>query len=111
MRIADSTVGVIFLGTPHRGSRAATWGSLIASLAPPGFATEDRILKDLEEQQGTLTDRLRDFSNWLFSESVPVVCCFEQLMTNYSSRMGPLGKFFPFKELVCILYNHFPQRS
>jgi hypothetical protein len=94
---------VVFLGTPHRGSPAATWGALITSLAPPGFATEDRILKDLEEQSDALTDRLRDFSRWLFFESVPVVCCFEQLMTDYSSRIGYVGKILPFKELVRIL--------
>lgn len=88
--IAQSTAGVVFLGTPHRGSRAATWGVLITSLAPPSFVTEDRILKDLEAHSGTLTDRLHDFSRWLFSESVPVLCCYETLKTKY------------FPELVCI---------
>ncbi|KAF7552936.1 hypothetical protein G7Z17_g3962 [Cylindrodendrum hubeiense] len=68
--IAGSTVGVVFLGTPHRGSAAAAWGALIASLAPPQFSTEKSILRDLEEHSSTLTDRLHDFSRWLFSESV-----------------------------------------
>lgn len=100
-------MGVVFLGTPHRGSPAATWGTLITSLAPPGFVTEDRILKDLEEQSGTLKDRLHDFSSWLFSESVPVLCCYEQLMTNYLARMGPLGRLLPVQQLVCDLYDCF----
>jgi hypothetical protein len=100
MPIAQSIAGVVFLGTPHRGSPAASWGVLITSLAPPGFVTEDRLLKDLEEHSGTLTDRLYDFSSWLFSESVPVLCCYEKLETNYSSRMGPLGKIIRFKQLV-----------
>ncbi|OBT46410.1 hypothetical protein VE00_03376 [Pseudogymnoascus sp. WSF 3629] len=88
--IAESTVGVIFLGTPHRGSEAAKWGVLIASLGGLLGSTEKRILKDLQKQSGTLTDRLHDFSSWLFSESVPVVCYWEQLKTDYSTRVGPL---------------------
>ena len=54
-------------------------------------STEERILNDLQEQSGTLIDRLHDFSSWLFSESVPVVCYWEQLATDYSTRAGPLG--------------------
>ncbi|KAI1109378.1 hypothetical protein F5Y14DRAFT_30227 [Nemania sp. NC0429] len=98
--IAESTVGVIFLGTPHRGSRAASWGALIASLAPPSFAFEDRILRALEEHSDSLADRLHEFSRWLFSESVPIVCCFEQRMTDYSSRLGSVGKLISVNELV-----------
>ncbi|KAJ5753768.1 uncharacterized protein N7511_007921 [Penicillium nucicola] len=90
--IAESCAGVVFLGTPHRGSAAATWGAMIACLAPAGLDSEIRILKDLEEHSGALTDRLHEFSCWLFSESVPVVCCFEQLKTDYSSRIGYIGK-------------------
>ncbi|OAP55707.1 hypothetical protein AYL99_09859 [Fonsecaea erecta] len=93
--VAESTVGVVFLGTPHRGSPAASWGALLASLAPPSLVTEDRILRDLEQQSDTLTDRLHHFSSWLFAESVPVMCCFEQLKTNYGARLGPLGILVP----------------
>ncbi|KHN94745.1 Peroxisomal targeting signal 1 receptor [Metarhizium album ARSEF 1941] len=100
LSIAESTAGVIFLGTPHRGSPAARWGAMIASLASPGFVTEDRLLKALDEQSDSLADRLRDFSRWLFSDSVPVVCAFEQLMTDYSSRAGFVGKLLPSKELI-----------
>lgn len=81
---------MIFLGTPHRGSEAAKWGVLIASLGGLLGSTEKRILEDLQKQSGTLTDRLHDFSSWLFSESVPVVCYWEQLATDYSTRAGPL---------------------
>ncbi|KAM3549052.1 hypothetical protein MY1884_008914, partial [Beauveria asiatica] len=98
--IAQSTVGVVFLGTPHRGSPAASWGALIASLAPPRLVTEDRLLKDLEEQSDSQADRLRDFSRWLFSESVPAVCAFEQLVTDYSSRAGAVVKFMGSPKLV-----------
>ncbi|KAK3689501.1 hypothetical protein B0T22DRAFT_440978 [Podospora appendiculata] len=98
--IEQSTAGVVFLGTPHRGSPAATWGLLITSLAPPGLTTEDRILRELDVHSATLVDRLRDFSMWLFSESVPVLCCYETLTTDYSARAGALGNMVPLKQLV-----------
>ncbi|OBT96330.1 hypothetical protein VE01_05778 [Pseudogymnoascus verrucosus] len=100
--IVGSTVGVIFLGTPHRGSKAAKWGALIASVAGTFVSTEERILDDLQEQSGTLTDRLYEFSSWLFSESVPVVCYYEKLRTDYSTRAGPLRFIVKsmFKEVV-----------
>lgn len=94
---------MIFLGTPHRGSEAAKWGVLIAALGGLFGSTEKRILDDLQKQSGTLTDRLHDFSSWLFSESVPVVCYWEQLETDYSTRAGTLGFMKPMlKELVRI---------
>jgi hypothetical protein len=73
---------------------------MIASLAPAGFDSENSLLKDLEKHSGTLTDRLHEFSSWLFSESVPVVCCFEQLKTDYSSKIGYVGKLISPKEMV-----------
>ena len=100
LHIAESTVGVIFLGTPHRGSPAAAWGALITSLAPPGFVTENRLLKALEQQSDSLADRLHDFSRWLFAESVGVLCCFEQLPTDYSPRAPFVGKLLAPKEMV-----------
>ncbi|KAI1178823.1 hypothetical protein F4777DRAFT_63233 [Nemania sp. FL0916] len=98
--IAQSTVGVIFLGTPHRGSNAASWGHLIASLAPSSFSCEYRILEALKEHSDSSTDRLKLFSRWLFSESLPVVCFFELQKTDYSSRIGPVAKIKSFKDLV-----------
>ncbi|KPM42707.1 hypothetical protein AK830_g3870 [Neonectria ditissima] len=100
--IAESTAGVVFLGTPHRGSAAATWGALIASLAPSQLAFEKRILVDLEKQSSSLVDRLHSFSQWLFVESVPVVCFFESLVTDYTARMGLLGKVLPAPKILVV---------
>lgn len=94
--IAVSTVGIVFLGTPHRGTKSTKWGELIAfSGKSLGFETENRILKDLREDSETLMDLLHTFTLWLFRMSIPVVCCFEQYVTNYGARLG-----LQWKELV-----------
>jgi len=96
--LAIATVGIIFLGTPHRGTAAAKWGEIIAFSAKLfGWSTEDRILKDLREDSETLTDLLYEFTLWLFRMSVPTVCFFETHETDYGKRFG-----FPWKGLVRI---------
>lgn len=100
--IAVSTVGIVFLGTPHRGTKSTKWGELIAfsGKALFGFETEDRILKDLREDSETLMDLLYTFTLWLFRMSIPVVCCFEQYVTDYGARLG-----LKWKELVSIVLD------
>jgi hypothetical protein len=86
--IARSTAGIVFLGTPHRGCGAANWGALIATLGQWGIGSEPSILKSLENHSDALTDLLRDFSGWVWHESVPVTCCFENQATNYGVRIA-----------------------
>jgi hypothetical protein len=96
--IAKATVGMVFLGTPHRGSECAKWGQLIAwSGKQLGLDTEDRILKDLQEDSEALKNVLHEFSLWLFRMSVPSICFYEQYPTDYGARVG--GEW---KEMVCI---------
>src|SRR5271167_1530093 len=53
--VAKATVGVVFLGTPHRGSECAKWAQLIAwSGKQLKLDTEDRILKDLQKDSEPL---------------------------------------------------------
>lgn len=86
--IACSIAGVVFLGTPHRGCAAASWGNLIATLGQWGIGSQPSILRTLEAHSDALTDLLRDFSRWIWDENVPVVCCFENLPTNYGARIA-----------------------
>jgi len=95
--LATSTVGIVFLGTPHRGTKASKWGEWIAYTGKKfGLEMSDAILKDLREDSETLNDLLYYFTLWLFRMSVPTVCFFEIHKTDYGQKVG--GSW---KEMVC----------
>ena len=87
--LSTSTAGIIFLGTPHRGTEASKWGELIAVCGRRlRLSTEDSILKDLRKDSNALSDLLYSFSLWLSRFSVDIVCFFEQHRTDYGKRYG-----------------------
>jgi len=95
--LATSTVGIVFLGTPHRGTKASKWGEWIAYTGKKfGLEMSDAILKDLREDSEILNDLLYYFTLWLFRMSVPTVCFFEMHKTDYGQKVG--GSW---KEMVC----------
>lgn len=62
--LLHSTRGIVFFGTPHRGSSLASWGTLlsnVASLATLGTSTNWRLPKDLETQSAVLRDISKSF--------------------------------------------------
>ena len=75
-----SVVGVIFLGTPFRGSlsaRAIKWRLIVAGIM--GKETSDRLMKDLEGNTGVLENLVQRFSEmaiqpWL---QLPITCFYE----------------------------------
>lgn len=91
--LALSTVGIIFLGTPHRGTPAAKWGEIAATSASAlGFGFEDSILKDLREDSEPSRGLLYEFTLWANRASLKVVCFFEQHKTDYGKRFGMAWK-------------------
>ena len=91
-----STVGVIFLGTPHRGTQAAKWGQIVATTAKAlGFGFEDSILKQTREDSEQSRDLLYDFTLWANRGALTLICFFEQHKTDYGKRLG-----MTWKELV-----------
>ena len=87
--LVTSTVGIVFLGTPHRGTSAQKWGEIVAvSAKAMGFDFEDSILKDLREDSETLRDLLYKFSLLVNKTSIEIHCCFEQHETDYGKRYG-----------------------
>lgn len=103
--LARSTVGVIFLGTPHRGTHTARWGDMVATCTKAlGFGSEDAILKELRNDSDGPKDLLYEFTLWANRTSLTLVCFFEQHETDYGKRYG-----LKWKELVSHL--EIPTRS
>jgi hypothetical protein len=46
--ILPSTLGILFMGTPHGGSRLASWGSTVASYVNVFRGTNREILGNLQ---------------------------------------------------------------
>ena len=64
--IKDATIGILFLGTPHRGSNMADYGKVLANVA--SWATNrpsSRLLRDLQNNSDTLAHLTSDFKNQL----------------------------------------------
>lgn len=81
--VFSATRGIIFLGTPHRGSGKSSLAKVVASVARLAFQnTNSKLIRDLEGDGQTL-DRIKDsFSRildgrtlmvWSFVEELPVV--------------------------------------
>jgi hypothetical protein len=78
--IFSATRGIIFLGTPHRGSDKASLAKVVASIVGVVHNTNVNLLRDLERDSQTL-DRIGDrfrpmlekhpFSVWSFVEKLP----------------------------------------
>ena len=51
----------IFMGTPHRGSDLAFWGSILAGIAKAAFLNPSKNIKELKNNSSTLMDVSEDF--------------------------------------------------
>lgn len=88
------TAGVIFLGTPHRGSSAQPLGELIAGCAITlGLPAERALLDVLREDSLTLHELVNQFTRIVGQQSIPVKCFFEVYKTPVGRRIPWLGSF------------------
>jgi hypothetical protein len=71
-----ATYGVVFLGTPHRGSSKATLGK-IAAQAGGILGATDKILKTLERDSDLLEQQRNSFDS--IRSKILTVCLYEEL--------------------------------
>jgi curved DNA-binding protein CbpA len=87
--VFDSTTGVVFLGTPHRGTQSFTQNSaLLAAIAASSELSkhlERGILDSMTSEDGALLEVTDDFL-YLCAESGPMITCF------FEQRPSKLGK-------------------
>ncbi len=92
-----TTVGLIFLGTPFRGSKMQFIADLIAQIMQP-VGSYRGIIKDLAYDGVTLWDKLHSFCRLRNKLSTPVSCFYELYETDCGRRLG-IGRVF--KGMVC----------
>jgi hypothetical protein len=89
--IYKSTHAIIFFGTSHRGSEYASWGLMVRKIAiAAGFDANDRIIRDLVPDSGTLEMLREEFSKMLAARAFKVYTFQEAL--GYRGVQGLQGK-------------------
>jgi hypothetical protein len=57
------TPGIIFFGTPHRGSDDAKWGLILSTIASAAFDTNNKVVRVLGPDSEVLDKLARDFQD------------------------------------------------
>ncbi|THX46709.1 Pfs, NACHT and ankyrin domain protein [Aureobasidium pullulans] len=78
--IGESTLGVIFLATPHRGSEKVRFADVIYIAAKlTGNLPNDHLLNALRKDSGVLEAQRASFAT--ISKEMPIKCIYEELTT------------------------------
>lgn len=82
--VADSTAGILFMGTPHRGSAQAQWGGILASVL--GYMKQDNaeLVQRLNKEEPRLALLQERFAKLLEARKeaarpISIACFFEEL--------------------------------
>ena len=90
--IIESVTGVVFMGTPHRGTGSITSkGLLYAAIASdPTLRVDGTVLKALEYGNDVLMDVLNEFISICNAPTIAMsICCFfEQRPTSVGRVIG-----------------------
>jgi hypothetical protein len=84
------TAGLVFLGTPFRGTKLQFTADFFAKLMQP-MGSHRGILKELDFDDAVLRDKTHNFCRLYVRLSIPVCCCFELYDTDYGRRFGVGG--------------------
>ncbi|KAK4074614.1 hypothetical protein Purlil1_12943 [Purpureocillium lilacinum] len=83
--VATSTAGVIFLGTPLRGSKFQSLSQIVAWFLRPA-GSHDGVIRDLGYGDANLMDKLHQFCRMRNSLTIPTSCFFELCESDYCKR-------------------------
>lgn len=98
--VFDQTAGVVFLGSPLRGTRAATfagWKNFVLGILGPAQGSSCTLLKELEENSGSLENLVAEFAKLTVQNrgqmGMEIRCFYETRKTqllNSISRKSPI---------------------
>ncbi|RDW85905.1 hypothetical protein BP5796_04230 [Coleophoma crateriformis] len=96
------TTGVIFLGTPHRGSKSSSKADQIANIAAfMGLGARSKLLATINEDSDIAKDMVQDFTTVAKENDISLFCFYEELSTDIAAIIRPkLLRFLPYRELM-----------
>ena len=97
--IKSATQGVVFMGTPHRGSNKAKWATIATNLM--GVVWKDhnsKVVDGLVRGSETLERIQTNFSKFLIT--LPVWTCYENLQYEKIGKVGVLWSAFRIERLT-----------
>ena len=95
-----STYGVVFLGTPHRGSPEAGLGVLAANVCRATLPVSNTgILRSLEQNSEILERISEDFEQMMLREKVKAYSFVEEIPTPGEGIVRALSAFIPLSRL------------
>lgn len=82
--ILSNTLGIVFMGTPHGGSRVANWGSTVAKYVNIFRGTNREILQNLQPGSSDLQRTEEDFQHMLRRDDIKlkIYCFYEAVKMN-----------------------------
>lgn len=90
--ILNSTIGAVFLGTPHRGTGAfGSQGALLAAIAAQSAlypSMQSDVLDAMKAERGELLDVSEDFLKLSVRANIRITCFFEQRESNLGKMIG-----------------------
>jgi len=95
--LPEVTAGLVFLGTPFRGTRWQLFADSAARLMQPA-SSHRGIVRELDFDDDALLDKLHFFCRLRNRLSIPVSCFSELYETDYGRRFGINGLV---KGMVC----------
>ena len=102
--IAKSLAGVVFLGTPHKGSKWQSPAGVIAAVASTlGLGEERNLMKIVQKDSEMLQDLVQDFTRTANRSSVPLLCLFEQLKSDITKPIKGKNSLIPAYKVMAIL--------
>lgn len=83
-----ATSGIVFLGTPHRGSHVTSWASMaVNSSRLFGLDSNNTLINILREDSELLDNLLHDFTKLAFELSIAIVCFYEERDTQIKRKL------------------------
>ena len=111
--IFEQTAGVIFLGSPLRGTRAATfagWKNLVFGILGHSQESSVTLLSDLEADSSRLESLVADFGKLTIrtrtQKGMEIRCFYETRKTQVLNAISRKSPIKPEEILVRFVYSH-----